>query len=301
METQSDGAVRASGSRSVPRGVAVTMSVLSLFAGMVIAGSVAVATASTNAPTYYACLHKGALSKVGSTKPRCPSGYKLISWNSAGPQGQPGATGPGAVYFTSNGTYTVPAGVTAVQITVTGAGGGGGGGNVTLGWDGGGGGQGGSVTVVSDVTAGDVLTVGVGKGGIAGVNDADGCGSSGEEGFSGGGSFVRIDSGGIASGTPLAAASGGGGGGLPCDGVNSGPGIGGTGGDATVIPGETTLSESVGADGTTVTTGGAKAQSDPGVGGGVAGVNGSGGEGGLTTGPAIPVFGSNGFVEIIAN
>jgi hypothetical protein len=269
---------------------------------MLIAGSVAVATASSSGPTYYACLHKGALSKVGTTKPTCPVGYKLISWNSVGPQGLPGAAGPGAAYFTSTGTYTVPAGVTVVQITVIGAGGGGGGDVAADQFGGGGGGQGGTVTVVSDVTPGQVLEVIVGAGGIAGANDANvnGCaGIGGATGGHGGTSGVRLNTGGK-NYTVFAQAGGGSGGGVPCNGTSSGPGLGGAGGSAQALPGETTLLETVGLDGTTVTQGG-KTQADPGLGGGVAGINGSGGEGGLSTGPVNPVAGSNGFVEIIPN
>lgn len=285
---------RASGPRSVSRRVAIATSVTSLFAGMLIAGPIAFATASSSATTYYACLHNGVLSKVGTAKPTCPSGSKLISWNSAGPQG---TAGPGAAYFTSSGTYKVPAGVTELQITVTGAGGGGGGDDEPGLYNGGGGGQGGTATVVSDVTAGQRLTVVVGVGGVAGVNDVDACGAGGAAGGAGGRSSVAS---GPAFNAPVFAyALGGGGGGLPCDGASSGPGQGGAGGAVGVISGETTLSEAAGADGTTVTEGG-KAK-DPGVGGGVAGVNGSGGEGGLTVGAVNPVAGSNGFVEIIPN
>jgi hypothetical protein len=50
-----------------------------------------VAAASTSPTTYYACLSKGTLTKVGTHVPSCPRGSKTISWNSVGPRG---ATGP---------------------------------------------------------------------------------------------------------------------------------------------------------------------------------------------------------------
>jgi len=55
------------------------------------------AAATTPAPTYYACLHSGTLSKVSSTFHTCVSPSKLITWNSVGPQGiqgKKGDTGP---------------------------------------------------------------------------------------------------------------------------------------------------------------------------------------------------------------
>lgn len=86
----------------------------------------------------------GALRLIPSTTTRCPSGEQRISWNAVGPQGATGATGatgaagpqgttgatgaagPGEVVFASSGTYTIPTGVTEVEVEVWGGGGSGG-------------------------------------------------------------------------------------------------------------------------------------------------------------------------------
>ena len=59
------------------------------------AGAVVEASATGSSVTYQACLSsKGALSKVGSTvTPTCPATSHVISWNSQGPAGAPGADG----------------------------------------------------------------------------------------------------------------------------------------------------------------------------------------------------------------
>ncbi len=61
-------------------------------------GVVQMAGASGTSTTYYACLQAktGTLSKVEVKSPTCPApypSYKVISWNSVGPQGATGATG----------------------------------------------------------------------------------------------------------------------------------------------------------------------------------------------------------------
>jgi len=58
-------------------------------------GAVQLASASTTSTTtYFACLSaKGALSKVGTTAPVCPTTAKVISWNAQGPQGIQGVQG----------------------------------------------------------------------------------------------------------------------------------------------------------------------------------------------------------------
>jgi len=66
--------------------------------GAVVAGTgiTSALTASAAGPTvkYYACLSStGALSKVGTTSPVCPKGSSVISWNSTGAKGAPGANG----------------------------------------------------------------------------------------------------------------------------------------------------------------------------------------------------------------
>ena len=78
--------------RTVSRRLAIAVSIASVCCGLV-AGSIAIASASGKSTTYYACLHSGTLSKVGTSKPACPSGHKEISWNATGPIGAIGATG----------------------------------------------------------------------------------------------------------------------------------------------------------------------------------------------------------------
>jgi Collagen triple helix repeat (20 copies) len=79
--------------RLASRRVALAALVASLFAGILVAGSVAMAVASSTTPIYHACLHNGTLSKVGTKQPTCPLGYKSISWNSVGPAGATGSKG----------------------------------------------------------------------------------------------------------------------------------------------------------------------------------------------------------------
>ena len=69
--------------------------------------------------------------------------------------------------FTGDGTFTVPAGITKVKVTVIGGGGGGGsagGGN----YGSGGGGGGAAIEVISGLTPGGTVSVTVGTGGAAG-------------------------------------------------------------------------------------------------------------------------------------
>jgi hypothetical protein len=75
--------------------------------------------------------------------------------------------GKGGQVFTASGTFTVPAGVSAVKVTVIGGGGNGGNATNTAG-AGGGGGGGASVKYVTGLTAGGTVTVTVG--GIAGTS-----------------------------------------------------------------------------------------------------------------------------------
>lgn len=81
--------------------------------------------------------------------------------------------------FTAGGTFTIPAGVTNVKVTVVGGGGGGGG--STAANNGGGAGSGGAaIKWLSGLTPGNTLTVAVGLGGtgVAGANGNNGAGSS---------------------------------------------------------------------------------------------------------------------------
>jgi hypothetical protein len=129
-----------------------------------------------------------------------------------------------SVSFTTAGSYsfTVPAGITSLQIVATGGGGGGGGLSGT--YAGSTGGTGAVVTSSLSVMAGQVLTLFVGGGGSNGTDgpgDSNGytCGTGG-----GGGGSSNID-----AGNAHQIIAGGGGGGGACNGTAGGDG-GGTGG-----------------------------------------------------------------------
>jgi hypothetical protein len=103
--------------------------VLGVIIGAMLTGGVAFGvTGASTTTTYYACLAKGKLSKVGTTSPTCPSKASVISWNSVGPAGpQTGAllyqdtqyfTGP----YTKDETvasFSVPAGLMCIEATAT--------------------------------------------------------------------------------------------------------------------------------------------------------------------------------------
>jgi hypothetical protein len=173
--------------------------------------------------------------------------------------------------FTTPGSYTwtVPAGVSSIQIVATGGGGGGGGM-----WGSGAGQTGGAgaiVTSTRNVTAGQVLNLVVGGGGGTG---ASGPGSGGSytcgAGGAGGGSS-NVD-----SGTSDQIIAGGGGGGGSCNSATAGGnggGAGGAGGDGGALNQYTT-----GGSGGNGGIGGAGAMAM--FGNGVAGGNGVGGAGG---------------------
>lgn len=79
--------------------------------------------------------------------------------------------------FTSNGTFTIPAGITSVKVTVIGAGGGGGGSDAGATFNGSGGGSGGSaIKWLSGLTPANTLTVTVGTGGTVTSGAAGGNG-----------------------------------------------------------------------------------------------------------------------------
>jgi hypothetical protein len=80
--------------------------------------------------------------------------------------------------FTSSGTFTVPAGVTKVKVTVVGGGGGGGGANSGSFSGGGGAGGGAAIKVVSGLTPASTVSVTVGTGG-GGSNYGSGYGGAG--------------------------------------------------------------------------------------------------------------------------
>lgn len=73
--------------------------------------------------------------------------------------------------FTSNGTFTIPTGVTAVKVTVVGGGGGSGGApNLTSSGGSGGGGGGAAISYLTGLTPGGTLAVTIGAGGTAGAS-----------------------------------------------------------------------------------------------------------------------------------
>jgi hypothetical protein len=111
--------------------------------------------------------------------------------------------------FTSNGTFTVPTGITTVKVTVVGGGGGGGAGQCAPGGAGGGGGT--AIEYITGLTPGGTVTVTVGAAGTSG-----GSFSTGQPGGAGGTSSFGA----------FCSATGGGGG----AGGSSGTGTGGTGG-----------------------------------------------------------------------
>jgi hypothetical protein len=81
--------------------------------------------------------------------------------------------------FSSSGTYTKPAGLVRVKVTVVAGGGGGGPGNQTGGKGGGGGGGGGSIGLVNVASIGATVTVTVGAGGTAGPTNQTSSGGNG--------------------------------------------------------------------------------------------------------------------------
>jgi hypothetical protein len=130
------------------------------------------------------------------------------------------AVGTRGQVFTSSGTFTVPAGVSAVKVTVVG-GGGGGGTRTTTGISGGGGGGGIAIEYITGLTAGTNISVTVGAGGNAATTG----GTS---------SFAEYCSatGGASSGTNSTAGGGGGtgsGGNINITGGTGGNGINGSG------------------------------------------------------------------------
>jgi hypothetical protein len=132
---------------------------------------------------------------------------------------------PQSVIYTSNSTFTVPAGVTEITVECWGGGGGGGGSNSTLGTRyGGGGGGGGFSAATYNVSSGQTYTITIGAGGTSGSN-ADG-GNGGTTTFSGTAGTLNAGGGGGGKryqGTPQA------GGGSAGIGNTYNGGIGGTG------------------------------------------------------------------------
>ena len=163
------------------------------------------------------------------------------------------AVGPQTTTYNSVGTntFTVPAGVTSIQLTVIGGGGGGGGADSSPGSAGRAGAR---VSGTLAVTPGQVLTVSVGSGGGGGTSDQGsapgGVGGTNSLGYSGGSGSAAgpapISGGGggggaasavLVNGSPIVVAAGGGGGGgggngVPGQGVSPGGTSGGIAGSA---------------------------------------------------------------------
>lgn len=128
------------------------------------------------------------------------SGQLLQSNGSSAPSWVAAPTGgfSNLQVFTSSGTFTVPAGITKVKVTVVG---GGGGANDNWYYVGGGGG-GAAIKVISGLTPGSTVTVTVGAGGSAnndGGTSSFGAYCSATGGAKGPGSGVTGASGGIGS------------------------------------------------------------------------------------------------------
>jgi hypothetical protein len=178
------------------------------------------------------------------------------------------------LFFTSGtATFTVPAGVTQVQLMARGGGGSGGSSGTTANLGrGGGGGQGGVTTTLVSVTAGQLFSVNVGAGGAAPTGSA-------ADGNVGGKSTVILAP--SADATKFDAVANGGAAG---SGATLCSGLGGSGGNGGTAPGPTAsgalgLTGSTGQAGTDAGTGGATACAAGGIGGG-AGYAGAGGDGG---------------------
>jgi hypothetical protein len=157
------------------------------------------------------------------------SGNSLLSNGSAWVSSAAPYSGGRGQVFTSSGTFTIPAGVSAVKATVIGGGGGAGGINAAFACgcatvscvSGGGGGGGSAVKFLTGLTSGNTLTITVGAAGTAG--------STGGAGGAGGTSSVAS---GTQTITSISATGGGGGaGGVAHGSSTTGAGGAGSGGD----------------------------------------------------------------------
>jgi hypothetical protein len=266
---------------------------------------VGISAATTSTPsTFYGCMSKSMHihSIQGDVAPTCDDGQTLVSWSQQGPPGTPGAPGapgapgtpgapgapgapgPGAQFFTSTDVYTVPQGVSHLEITAVGGGGGGGGYSST--WSGGGGGQGATQTVLANVNPGDQLLVHVGQPGLRGISTSTFCTSAGS-GSDGGPTSVSQ----FASTYVNAFGGSGGHGGNNCLG-----GIGGAGGSGG-IPAQNVAGLAISA---AVGTGGLSGGGNCANGGGVAATAGSGQDGDNSIIPCAASSPEGGYVEILA-
>lgn len=186
---------------------------------------------------------------------------------------------PKQTNFLVNGTFTIPAGVTAVKVTVVGGGGAGGGSTAT---NNGGGGGSGAVAVkwLSSLTPGLTIAVTVGAGGV-GVSAAGGNNGASSIIASGTQAITTVTAFGGFGGASTGAPSAGGGAGTQATNgdINSG-GNGGTSAYASTIGG-TGGAGPFGGAGQSASASAGNAASGPGAGGGGAGAagNAAGGNG----------------------
>jgi hypothetical protein len=185
-------------------------------------GTVAVASGGTGQTSYTdGQLLIGNSTGNTLTKTTLTAGANVTITNGAGAITIAASGGGGGGFsswqvFTSNGTFTVPAGITKVKVTVTGGGGGGGGNGGSAGYVGGGGGGGTAIEIISGLTPGGTVAVTVGVGGTAGSSTGGTsggtggtssfgayCSATGGAGGSGNGAPAPIGTGGIGSGGDL--------------------------------------------------------------------------------------------------
>lgn len=166
---------------------------------------------------------------TGAAGPAGPAGANGVT-GAPGANGATGVAGNNATIgkekFTASGTFTVPAGITTVWVSMCGGGGGGGGGSNS---GGGGGGADAIIAVPVNVTPTQTITVTVGSGGTP--NTGGGTSSFGTLNTSGGGAGSGV-SGGGAGGVGGSKGSAGGQGTNPFSGAGGGC-IFGSGGGGT--------------------------------------------------------------------
>lgn len=108
------------------------------------------------------------------------NGSATLSWATASGSS---SSIPTMQIFTASGTFTIPAGITKVKVTVVGGGGGSGGASQGSAMTGGGGGGGTSIQTLTGLTPGNTVTVTVGAGGSAGANSGTDGGNGGTSSF----------------------------------------------------------------------------------------------------------------------
>lgn len=148
-----------------------------------VTGIVAVQNGGTGAATLAAnnVLLGNGTSAVQTVAPST-SGNVLTSNGTTWSSSAPSYAGMTSQVFTSNGTFTIPTGITKVKVTVVGGGGGSGGASASFcaaGYSGGGGGGGAAIKYLTGLTPGNTLTVTVGAAGTAGSSSPGNGGTGG--------------------------------------------------------------------------------------------------------------------------